>query len=175
MLSVMLRPETEAPLFRAMSVDGREVALKDLRGRIVVLYFFRRAFTRNCTVETKGFRDNYADLRAIGAEVIGVSCDDNATQCRFAEAQGVDFPMIADTDRQISNDYQTFFWLLPRVSHRVTYVIDREGTVAGVFNHEFQVSKHLDEVLRFVKELAGIALSTRPPSSSLTPSPEGET
>ncbi|MEC7522260.1 MAG: peroxiredoxin [Myxococcota bacterium] len=170
----MLRPEMEAPLFRATTTAGEPFALKDLRGRIVVLYFFRRAFTRNCTVETKGFRDNYADLRAIGAEVVGVSCDDNATQCRFAETQGVQFPMIADTDREISNLYRTFFWLLPRVSHRVTYVIDRDGTIAGVFNHEFQVSKHLDEVLRFVKELAGIGVTSRPPST-LTPSPEGET
>lgn len=63
--------------------------------------------------------------------------------------------MIADSDRVISTAYQTFFALLPRISHRVTYVIDREGTIAGVFNHELQVSKHLDEVLRFVHGLAG--------------------
>lgn len=63
----MLRAGMTAPPFRAADTFGHEVALEGLRGRIVVLYFFRRAFTRNCTVETKGFRDNYGDLRALGA------------------------------------------------------------------------------------------------------------
>lgn len=153
----MLTAGDIAPPFRARDTFGHEVALEDLRGRIVVLYFFRRAFTRNCTVETKGFRDNYPELREIGAEVIGISCDDHAVQCRFAETHEVRFPMIADTDRAISRAYRTFFALLPRVSHRVTYVIDGGGTIAGVFNHEFQVSKHLDEVLRFVRQLAARA------------------
>lgn len=150
----MLKVGTTAPLFRATDTFGYDVALEDLRGRIVVLYFFRRAFTRNCTVETKGFRDNYADLRLLGAEVVGVSCDAHATQCRFAETHQVCFPMVADTDRAISGAYRTFFLLLPKVSHRVTYVIGRDGIIAGVFNHEFQISKHLDEVLGFVRELA---------------------
>lgn len=137
-----------------MTTSGEAVSLQSLRGKVVVLYFFRRAFTRNCTVETKGFRDNYLDLKALGAEVIGISCDQHATQCRFAETMGIAFPMVADTDRTFSTSYRTFFSLLPMISHRVTYVIDRQGTIAGVFNHEFQVSKHLDEVTQFVRDLA---------------------
>ena len=151
----MLKVGQAAPLFAAPTTSGGRVVLHDLRGKIVVLYFFRRAFTRNCTVETKGFRDNYEELAELGAEVVGVSCDEHATQCRFAETHAVNYPMVADTDRSISTQYKTFFSLLPMVSHRVTYVIDRQGYVAGVFNHEFQVSKHLDEVTRFVRDFAG--------------------
>jgi thioredoxin-dependent peroxiredoxin len=149
----MLKVGTPAPPLRAQTTLGVHFELADVRGKLVVLYFFRRAFTPNCTVETKGFRDNYPDLRALGALVVGVSTDDLETQCRFAAEHRVSFPMIADTDRVISQAYDVFFPLLP-VSHRVTYVIDREGTIAGVFNHEFAVVRHLDEVLRFVRQLA---------------------
>ena len=148
----MLKAGIPAPLFNATSATGQPVALESLRGRIVVLYFFRKAFTRNCTVETKGFRDNYDDLRSLGAEVIGVSLDDAPTQCSFAESLGVKFPMIADRGRELAHAYEVFFSFLPLV-HRVTYVIDRDGVIAGVFNHELQVVKHLDQVMKFVREL----------------------
>ena len=142
-----------APQFLGRTTRGGSLSLRELRDRIVVLYFFRKAFTRNCTVETKGFRDNHPELAALGAQVVGISCDDMPTQCRFAEAHGVGFPMIADDDRVISRAYDVFFPILP-LAHRVTYVIDRSGTIAGVFNHEFAVTRHLDEVVRFVRTLA---------------------
>jgi peroxiredoxin Q/BCP len=149
----MLKVGAQAPAFSAPSAGGPVVSVASLRGRIVVLYFFRKAFTRNCTVETKGFRDNHDDLRALGADVVGVSTDDVSTQCKFATTLAVKFPMIADRDRAISRAYDVFFPFLPIV-HRVTYVIDRQGTIAGVFNHELQVVRHLDQVLHFVRDLA---------------------
>lgn len=159
----MLKVGAEAPPIRVATTRGAVFDLSRQRGRVVVVYFFRKAFTRNCTVETKGFRDNYADLKAVGAEVVGVSCDSFETQCRFATQYEVSFPMIADTDRAISRAYDVFFPILA-ISHRVTYVIDPTGIVAGVFNHEFAVSRHLDEVLRFVHEQAtGRKMLTRPP------------
>ncbi|MGZ3420948.1 MAG: peroxiredoxin [Polyangiales bacterium] len=146
----MLEIGTVAPPFVSTSTQGQPFSLVGLRGKLVVLYFYRRAFTPNCTFETKGFRDNYADLASVGAEVVGVSPDDYATQCSFAETHGVQFPLIADSDRSISTAYKVRFALIPTI-HRVTYVIDRKGVIAGRFKHEFQVSKHLDEVLRFVR------------------------
>jgi thioredoxin-dependent peroxiredoxin len=148
----MLRIGDPVPPITARSTSG-QVSLEALRGRIVVLYFFRKAFTRNCTVETRGFRDNYEELRALGAEVIGISCDELPRQCEFASAETVSFPMIADPDRAISHAYDV---LLPivRISHRVTYVLDRDHKIAGRFKHEFQVLRHLDEVMRFVRELS---------------------
>lgn len=149
----MLKRGERAPEFSAPTTGGPIVSLSSLRGKLVVLYFFRRAFTRNCTVETKGFRDNYGDLRVLGAEVVGVSPDEMDTQCAFARELGVTFPLIADTTRAITRSYDVMFAFLPLV-HRVTYVIDRDGVIAGVFNHEFAVLKHLDEVLHFVRELS---------------------
>jgi peroxiredoxin Q/BCP len=149
----MLRVGEVAPPFVARSTQGAPVDLTALRGRIVVVYFFRKAFTPNCTVETKGFRDNYPELSALGAEVIGVSDDKLETQCRFQTTLGVSFPMIADADGAISALYRVYFPIV-RISHRVTYVVDRKGVIAGVFNHELAVVRHLDEVVRFVRGLA---------------------
>lgn len=156
----MLAVGREAPEFSVTATNGATVSLKALRGRSVVLYFFRKAFTRNCTVETKGFRDNYPELRELGVEVIGVSSDDMATQCAFAREHDVTFPMIADPRHEIERKYNVLFSLIP-IAHRVTYVIDPEGVIAAVFNHEFAVNRHLDEVLRFVKGMTSPRSSRR--------------
>ena len=154
----MLAPGDPAPSFQGTSHDGRQVSLASLRGRIVVVYFFPKAFTAGCTVETKGFRDNYPELRELGAEVVGVSTDSLATQCEFAKAHSVSFPMIGDADKDIARGFAVL-WPLVGVAKRVTFVIDEAGVIRHVFRHEFQVSKHLDDVLRAVREMKRAAPS----------------
>jgi peroxiredoxin Q/BCP len=149
----MLDVGATAPEFESESFDGKKVRLRDLRGSPVVLYFFPKAFTPICTVETRRFRDNYPDLRALGAEVIGVSTDTLATQCEFAQRQEVSFPMLADPERRISAAYGVLWPLVPR-ARRVTFVIGETGLIELVSWHEFQVSKHLDEVLRHLQKRA---------------------
>ena len=139
-----------APEFEGESSDGRRVRLTDLRGKAVVLYFFPKAFTPICTVETRRFRDNYADLAALGAEVVGVSTDELNVQCEFGRQHAVNFPLLADADRRIAGAYGVLWPLVPR-ARRVTFVISEDGVIELVMWHEFQVSKHLDEVLRHLQ------------------------
>src|SRR5882724_5963677 len=101
----MLKVGDSAPDFRVLATDGRTLELSQLRGRPVVLYFFPRAFTLGCTLETKRFRDKYDEIRGLGAEVIGISTDPIETQCRFAETYATGFPMIGDADQSISRAY----------------------------------------------------------------------
>jgi len=147
----MVRVGDPAPEFTATGSDGRVFALGERRGRVVVVYFFPKAFTPGCTSETKSFRDNYDELRGLGADVVGVSCDDVQTQCRFADKHGVKFPLIGDPDRAISRAYGVLWPIVP-LDKRVTVVVDEDGLVAAVFRHEFQVSKHLDDVMHFLKK-----------------------
>lgn len=146
----MLDVGATAPEFESQSFDGRKVRLRDLRGSPVVLYFFPKAFTPLCTVETRRFRDNYPELKELGAEVIGVSTDTLATQCEFAQRQEVSFPLLADPERRISTAYGVLWPLFPR-ARRVTFVIGETGKIELVLWHEVQVSKHLDEVLRHLQ------------------------
>lgn len=147
----MLDVGATAPDFESESFDGRRVRLAELRGKPVVLYFFPKAFTPLCTVETRRFRDNYPELTAMGAEVVGVSTDTLETQCEFARRQEVSFPLLADPDRRISAAYGVLWPLLSR-ARRVTFIISETGTVEVVLWHEFQVSKHLDDVLRYLRK-----------------------
>ena len=148
----MPRVGERAPDFTARTTDGDELTLSSLRERNVVLYFFPKAFTPGCTRETTRFRDAYPDIRALGGVVIGVSVDDYKTQCDFAAATKAGFPMIADPGHEISRLYGVLRPYL-KLDKRVTYVIDRAGVIRGVFEHEFQISKHLDGVLHLIESL----------------------
>lgn len=146
----MLKVGMQAPNFSARATDDRLFSLSSQLGRPVILYFFPKAFTPSCTIETKGFRDNYDELAELGYEVIGISTDSVETQCRFAEHHGVRFPMLGDRDCQISKAYEVLWPLLP-FARRVTYALDEQHVIGAVFHHEFQASRHLDGVLRFAR------------------------
>jgi thioredoxin-dependent peroxiredoxin len=141
-----------APEISAEATDGRVVRLSALRGRWVVVYFFPKAFTPGCRAEARRFRDAYPELRELGAEVIGVSVDDHATQCDFAKSLEVAYPLIGDKSKEISTAFGVVRPLLG-FDKRVTFVIDPEGIVRGIFHHEFQISKHLDDVLHLLQNL----------------------
>jgi len=146
----MLKVGDAAPAFSALASNGETVSLAAWRGRPVVIFFFPAAFTPTCTIETRGFRDNHAELRELGFEVVGISTDAAETQCKFAESIGVQFPMIGDKDRTITAAYGVLWPIIPR-ARRVTYVLDASHIVRGAFWHEVQASKHLDDVLRLAQ------------------------
>lgn len=157
----MLKAGDTAPDFDALASDGRRIRLSALRGHPVVLYFFPKAFTPNCTAEAIRFRDNYPELRRLGAEVLGISTDGLDTQCRFATRHQVTFPLIGDADRRICRDYGVLWALIP-LAKRVTFMIDEKGVIERVLHHEFQVSKHLDGVLQQLEQ----RMSGKPPGGS---------
>jgi peroxiredoxin Q/BCP len=140
-----------APDFRATNTRSEPVSLAGFRGRYLVLYFFPKAFTPGCTREARRFRDNYPEIRSLGGEVLGVSIDEPDVQCEFAEREKTSFPLVADHDGSISRAYGVKRRLLP-LDRRVTFVIDPEGIVRARFEHEFQVNRHLDDVLRFLRD-----------------------
>lgn len=152
----MLRVGDSAPPFSALTTDGSEFSLSLVRGTAVILYFFHKAFTPNCTVETKGFRDNYGELKQLGFVVVGISTDAYETQCRFATKHNVTYPMIADEDLSITRAYSVLWPIIP-YARRVAYVLDETHVVRAVFRHEFQANRHLDEVMRFAREFRAAA------------------
>ncbi len=136
--------------FKAASSTGQAVSLADFHGKYLILYFFPKSFTPGCTRETVSFRDAAAEIRALGADIVGVSQDSVATQCSFAERYGATFPIIADADGSISRSYGVQRSLLP-FSKRVTFIVDPDGYVVGRFHHEILVDKHIRDVVDFLK------------------------
>lgn len=147
----MIQVGDTAPDFTATDCQGRSVSLSSLRGRRVVLFFFPKAFTPGCTIETRAFRDNHGQIQALGAELVGVSVDSVATQCAFATNENIHFALIGDEDRRISSSYAVL-WPVLKVDRRVTFIIDPAGTVESVIRHELRVYRHLDDVLRYLRE-----------------------
>lgn len=146
------QPGDLAPDFEGTTHLGDVVRLRDLRGRFVVLYFYMKAFSPNCIQQARAFRDNHDDLKALGAEVLGVSIDPMPRQCTFARYTGVTFPLIADEDRAISEAFGAARALLP-LDRRITFLIDPAGIVRMRFQHQFQVNRHLDNVVGALREL----------------------
>jgi peroxiredoxin Q/BCP len=147
----MIQLGAPAPEFTAIDCQGREVSLAALRGRRVVLFFFPKAFTIGCTLETRAFRDNHARIQALGAELVGVSVDSVRTQCAFAEQENIHFALIGDEQRQISGSYDVL-WPVLKVDRRVTFIIDPSGRIESIIRHEVRVYRHLDDVLRYLQE-----------------------
>lgn len=153
-----LRVGQKAPDFDVVSSAGAHLRLSDFQGKKnVVLYFYPGDFTPVCTRETCGFRDTYADLSGKDTEVIGVSVDSDETHRKFAAKYEVPFALVSDVSRSLSKTYEATDLLSSLIgkSGRVTYVIDKKGFIAGVFDSRFQASKHVDGVKELIRKLGG--------------------
>jgi len=122
-----------APDFKLISHDGTEVRLSELRGRYVVLYFYPKAFTSGCTLETQEFSKLWDDFERMGVIVLGISTDSPETQRRFAEKYGVRFKLLSDRGGDVARLYGV---LRPTGSaERVTFIVDPEGKVVRVIRN----------------------------------------
>ena len=142
----MLKVGDPAPDFDATDCQGRQVKLSGLKGKRVVLFFFPKAFTPACTIEIRNFRDHQVAIEAHNATLIGVSLDKPERQCQFAKAESIDFALIGDESRTISDRYGVV-WPVVKRDRRATFMINEQGMIDDVIHHEVQVYRHLDEVL----------------------------
>lgn len=143
----MLSVGDPAPDFDTVDCRGERVHLASYRGRRkVVLFFFPKAFTPACTLEVRNFRDNYQRITQLNAELIGLSVDKAERQCRFAIEEQLQFRLISDESRAISELYGVV-WPVLRIDRRATFVIGLDGAIEDVFHHEVQVYRHLEDVL----------------------------
>ena len=151
----MLPLGTVAPDFTLPTASGEPFTLSQHRGRPLVLYFYPKDDTRGCTAEACSFRDRYEDFQALGAEVVGVSMDDEASHQRFARKYRLPFSLLADVGGRVRKLYEVprLFGVLP-LSGRVTYVIDGTGLIRYAFNANAQPLKHVSETLALLRRLA---------------------
>jgi peroxiredoxin Q/BCP len=148
----ILSPGDKAPSFKAQNQDGETVKLSDFKGKKLVLYFYPTDDTPTCTVEACNLRDNYADLRAQGYEVIGISTDTVKSHLKFVNKYQLPFTLIADVDQKIVNDYgvwgeKTLFGHKYMGIKRTTFLIDKKGVIERIIekvtskNHTAQILK----------------------------------
>ncbi|WP_282837044.1 thioredoxin-dependent thiol peroxidase [Microbacterium flavum] len=129
-----LQPGTPAPDFTLVDQDGADVALHDLRGRKVILFFYPAAMTPGCTTEACDFRDSLAPLEAAGYTVLGISRDEPAKNAEFRARDGLTYPLLSDPDRAVHEAYGAWgekmnYGKKVEGVIRSTFVIDEDGTL----------------------------------------------
>src|SRR5579863_6750304 len=147
----------KAPDFDVTSSGGKRLKLSEFIGKKnVVLYFYPGDFTPVCTRETCGFRDAYDELASQETEVIGVSVDSDESHRKFAAKYQIGFELVADEKKELARAYGATGFLrdLLGKAGRVTYVIDKKGQIAGVFQGELNARKHVDGARDLIKKLA---------------------
>ncbi|MBF4463384.1 MULTISPECIES: thioredoxin-dependent thiol peroxidase [unclassified Rathayibacter] len=123
-----------APAFTLPDQDGRPVSLEEYRGRRVILFFYPEADTPGCTTEACDFRDNAASLRDSGYEILGLSRDTPEALRRWADAQGIAYPLLSDPDMAAHRAYgvwgeKNLYGKAVVGVLRSTFVVGQEGVL----------------------------------------------
>jgi len=141
----------KAPDFALPDQNGQVVRLSDFAGKkSVVVYFYPKDDTPGCTAESCSFRDQYTEFTDVGAEVIGISGDSEASHKAFAAKYNLPFSLLSDRGGEVRKAYKVPA-TLGFVPGRVTFVIDKEGVVRHAFNSQMNAAKHVDEALGILK------------------------
>lgn len=136
--------------------DGTPVTLSDFLGKPVVLFFYPRADTPGCTVEACGFRDQFAQLEAAGAVVLGISRDTVKAQKKFKAKFDLQYPLLADADQEIVKRFdllkqKTMYGKPVTGVERTTYVIGSDGRLLHAFAN-VKPQGHAEEVLALLRQ-----------------------
>jgi len=134
MTDTRLAPGDAAPDFTLPDAQGNAVSLSSLRGKRVIIYFYPAAMTPGCTKEACDFRDSLSSLAAAGLAVIGISPDNPAKLAKFAERDGLTFPLLSDPDHEVLDAYGAYGekMLYGKKSVgviRSTFVVDQNGKI----------------------------------------------
>ncbi len=141
----------KAPDFTVVDDQGKEVSLKELKGKKVVLYFYPRDDTPGCTREACAFRDGIAQIKKKGAVVLGVSADSIGSHEKFKKKFALNFPLLSDPDKKLIQSYgawkeKSMYGKKYMGIERTTVILDEQGKVARLFP-KVKVDGHFDEVM----------------------------
>ena len=147
-----------APAFTLKDQAGNKVALKDLKGKRVVLYFYPKDDTPGCTKEACGFRDLWADIENTGTLVFGVSPDEAAAHQKFINEYELPFPLLCDPKRSMMEKYQAYgeknmYGKITMGVIRSTVLIDQDGKVIKHWQRVAKAADHPAKVLEVLTSL----------------------
>lgn len=150
-----LKEGDRAPDFTLESSEGGKVALKDLKGKKVVLYFYPKDNTPGCTREACSLRDHNAELKKAGVVVLGVSKDSISSHQNFAKKYALPFALLSDADTKMAASYgawgeKTLYGRKFMGMIRMTFLINEQGKVAKIWP-KVKVDIHGADVLAAVK------------------------
>jgi peroxiredoxin Q/BCP len=125
----MLEKGTKAPSFSVKDHNGNTVSLADFAGKKIVLWFYPKADTPGCTIEGKGFRDDYEKFTEKNTVILGVSLDNEIDNKAFAEKFNFPYPLLCDVNHEIALAYKAVKGPQDEYASRISYVIDANGNI----------------------------------------------
>lgn len=146
------------PEILGIDQDGREIKASDYQDRKIVLYSYPKANTSGCTAEACSLQAHKEELAAAGYDIIGVSKDKQTLQKKFADTQGLQFPLIADTEttllqqlgcwgEKVACGRKTIGIL------RTTYLVDENGIIQKIFTpKEIKTKIHAEQILQYINK-----------------------
>ena len=152
-----LREGDKAPDFKLKANGGKEIGLKDYKGKNrVILYFYPKDDTPGCTVEACGFRDSIKAVEKEDAVVLGVSPDGAASHDKFVGKFKLPFILLSDEDKKTCADYGV--WVKKSMYGReymgvarTTFIIAKDGKIEKIFE-KVKPEGHVQEILDFLKQ-----------------------
>jgi len=147
----------KAPAFKLEATSGQTIALKDLAGTWVVLYFYPKDNTSGCTTEAVDFQAKLATLKRLGATVLGVSKDSLASHEKFSAKHSLRFPLLSDPDGKVMEAYgawgeKNMYGKKVMGTLRTTVLIGPDGKVKKLWP-KVRVKGHVDDVVAALREL----------------------
>ena len=152
----MIQEGRKAPAFNLPSSTGGKLALKDLAGKYVVVYFYPRDNTPGCTTEANDFNNALRKIKARDAVVVGVSKDSIESHCKFADKYALKFPLLSDPDGKMLEKYGA--WGEKNMYGKKSMGIIRSTVLIGpdgkVIKHwpKVKVNGHVDAVIEALNE-----------------------
>ncbi|MBI2712790.1 MAG: thioredoxin-dependent thiol peroxidase [Bdellovibrio sp.] len=147
----MLKEGDKAPLFNLVSDEGKKVALKDLKGKTVVLYFYPKDMTSGCTQEACDFRDLHPKFKKGDTVILGVSKDSVESHQKFKEKYALPFALLSDDSGEVCEKYgvwkqKSMYGRKYMGIERTTVVISPDGKIAKIYS-KVKVKDHAQNVL----------------------------
>ncbi|SEF61939.1 peroxiredoxin [Algoriphagus boritolerans] len=140
-----------APDFTLPATSSKKISLsKDLAGKAVILYFYPKDFTGVCTAEACEFRDQFEAFRELDVPVFGISRDDIPTHEKFKKAHRLPFELLSDESGKVCKAYDALIPLI-KMPKRVTYLLDQDHKITGVFSDMFESKGHIESMLKKLK------------------------
>lgn len=142
-----------APPFALKDQSGTVHRLADYAGKWLVVYFYPKDDSPGCTKEACHFRDDIAQLHALGVQIVGISLDSTESHDRFAAKFSLPFPLLADDGGTIAKSYDAYWSLgFIHVARRHTFIIDPAGRIAKIYR-KVDPNTHSAEVIADIKAL----------------------
>ena len=132
---MILQAGDVAPDFLVKDHLNRDTSIRQFRGKRVVLFFYPKADTPGCTIESCGFKDLFPQFQERGIEILGCSFDTVEQNAAFAKKFDLPYTLLCDVDREIGLAYGACDEPNAGYADRITYIIDEDGFISQAFSH----------------------------------------